>query len=216
MITILLQKTLDLLNSYFTSIKSKLNTLYNNIGGGGSTPASLIAALSEARGGDHPYAEMKYTFTKSGTFQYITMATGATPPSISDFTIMLNNTPIIPTYSIIANTSISQYPYSFFFDEITVNAGDTLTVRVTPESNRGTQLFIFENSSLANINVIGFVENGDDNIFALNPNCRYFQVYNCKYYQLDNYFSYEWATNVSESRVTPSTYWYGFTYALTV
>lgn len=31
MITILLQKTLDLLNSYFTGIKSKLNTLYDNI-----------------------------------------------------------------------------------------------------------------------------------------------------------------------------------------
>lgn len=31
MITILLQKTLDLLNSYFTGIKSKLNTLYDTI-----------------------------------------------------------------------------------------------------------------------------------------------------------------------------------------
>jgi len=43
MITILLQKTLDLLNSYFTGIKTKLNTLYDNIGGGGGSEiVSLI------------------------------------------------------------------------------------------------------------------------------------------------------------------------------
>ena len=179
---------------------------------GSVTPATLVSAQSANRTSG---ATLTYTFAESGTFQFITMATANNAPTLSDFTITLNGSPITPSYNLTASTSF-QYPYAFFFDNITISSGDVLTVQVTSAEHRGAQLLIFKDCLLKNINVIGFVENNDNYTFALNPNCRYFQVYNCKYYQLDNYFSYEWATNVSESRATPSTYWYGFTYVLTV
>lgn len=174
--------------------------------------ATLVSAQSVNRGSG---TALTYTFTTGGKYQFITMATGDTAPSLSDFTITLNSTPVTPTYSLIANVAF-QYPYAFFFDEITVSANDVLTVQVSSASNRGAQLLIFKDGSLSNFNLIGFVENNDNYTFALNPNCRYFQVYNCKYYSSSNDFAYEWATNVSSSRATPSSYWYGFTYVLTV
>lgn len=174
--------------------------------------AILVSAQSANRGGG---ATITYTFTESGKFQFIAMATGDTAPSLSDFTITLNNTAVTPDLSLIAQSSW-QYPYAFFVGEITVSANDVLTVSVSSASNRGTQLLIFKNGSLSNFNLIGFVENNDSYYFALNPNCRYFQVYNCKYYSSANDFAYEWLTNTSASTPTPSSYWYGFTYVITI
>ena len=190
----------------------KTNNVLAYSGGGAVVDATLISAQSANRGSG---ATLTYTFLESGTFQYVAMATDGSAPILSDFTITLNGTPLTPDISLRAIGSW-QYPYAFFFGEITVNANDVLTVQVTPASNRGAQLLIFKDGSAERFNVINFVENNDSYKFALNPDCRYFQVHHCGYYQSTNNFQYEWTTNATESIATPSSYWYGFTYAMTI
>lgn len=197
---------------YIDGVKTNNVLAYSSGGGGGGVDATLISAQSANRGSG---ATLTYTFLESGTFQYVIVATDNSAPTLSDFTITLNGSTITPDINLRAIGSW-QYPYGIFFGEITVNANDILTVQATAASNRGVQLLIFKDGSSEKFNVINFVENNDNYKFALNPDCRYFQVHHCGYYQSANNFQYEWTTNATESIATPSSYWYGFTYALTI
>lgn len=181
-------------------------------GGGGGGSANLVSFQSANRGGG---ATLSYTFAANGVYQFVAMLTGSAAPAPSEITITLNNNVITPSVRFIAESW--QYPYAFFVDEISVNAGDVLKIQVTSMSNRGTQLTVFSGGSLERFNLINLVENGGY-IFSLNPNCRYFQVYNCGYYQSNNNYQYGWTTGSDYSIPTPSgsDYWYGFTYAFTI
>ena len=165
------------------------------------------------------YVPLTHTFTEGGTFQYIAVLRLGNGDTGETLTISKNGTPLSPS----TDSSISTI--HFYYGEVTVEAGDTIA---TQNNNiyyhSGLQLIILKNMDISGFNIIGFSTN-DGSSFLLPNNKWILQVYQCGYYY-DNSYKYRLerhnvkndstSNNGVYSIPTPSSTYYGFTYAVTV
>ena len=181
-------------------------------GGGADTSPKIIYANSANR---RSLVTFTYTFTESGTFQYYFMIRSNSTVTSSSGTITLNSTTVTPTFD---NTKASNM--GFFYGEVEVDAGDVLEFKtVSTENDMGAQILILQNADITAFSCIGIGYNGDSSTFAINlDNKPYLQVYQCGYYNGNNTFNCEIGKFGTRSIAVPNTntYWYGFTYVLTI
>ena len=167
------------------------------------------------------YTPLTHTFTEGGTFQYIAVLRVGDGNTGETLTISKNGTALSPS------TDFSVSTIYFYYGEVTVEAGDTLATQNNQLYNHsGLQLIILKDMDISIFNIIGFSTN-DGSSFLLPNNKWILQVYQCGYYY-NNTYKYRLemhkvkedsaSNNGVYSIATPNTgtYFYGFTYAITV
>lgn len=179
--------------------------------GGTDTSPKIIYANSANR---RSLVTFTYTFTESGTFQYYFMIRSASTVTSSSGTITLNSTTITPAFD-----NSKESTMGFLYGEVEVDAGDVLEFKtVSTESDMGAQVLILQNADITAFSCIGIAHN-DGATFTINLDDKpYLQVYQCGYYIDNNTFNYEIGRFGTRSIAVPNTntYWYGFTYVLTI
>lgn len=178
--------------------------------GGGDTEPKIVYATSASRQGS--IRSVSYTFTEAGTFQYYIFVNSRVTVTSSEVAITLNSTTLTPTTSLYTD-------YGFFYGEINVSPGDVLTA--TPnsiQSDKGIQLFVMKNCDVSAFSLVGTGSN-NTNTFNIslggNP---YLQAFQCTFYGNTNIFKYGIMNYEGPSVSIPniSTYYYGFTYVITL
>ena len=178
--------------------------------GGGGTEPRIVYATSASRQGS--IRSVSYTFTESGTFQYYIFTNSRLTVTSSEVAITLNSTTLTPTTSLATD-------YGFFYGEVNVSAGDILTA--TPnsiQSDKGIQLFVMKNCDVSAFSLVGAAGN-NTNTFNISLGGKpYLQAFQCTFYSNTNIFKYGIMNYEGPSVSIPniSTYYYGFTYVITL
>lgn len=164
-------------------------------------------------------ATFTYTFAENGKYQYILVLGNDITTTASNLTITLNSTVLIPTTHTYSLATV-------FCGEVTVSADDVLTITAPLYQQLGANVYIFEDVSLSNIDMIGFAPN-DGSTFSINipENTPYIEVFKTGYHAGNNNFNYIYSLKGMEphrdstSIPTPSgdqSCWWGYTYVITI
>lgn len=184
---------------------------FNSIIPLGTQPKVLHASSAN----ESTASTLSYTFTEAGKFQYYAFEWH---PDTSSYTrtisIKLNDVELTPTvwYNSINPSSVS-------YAEITVSAGDTISLTNTSTfSNSCMQLFVCKNAIIDDFEWIGMRGNDGVSFDIDHPGYVILEPYQCSYHGSRNTFN--WLTingyEGLDSIIVPSgfnPYFYGFTYA---
>ena len=178
--------------------------------GEGGTEPRIVYASSASRQG--AIRSVSYTFTESGTFQYYIFVNSRVTVTSSEVAITLNSTTLTPTTSLGAD-------YGFFYGEVNVSPGDILTA--TPnsiQSDKGVQLFVMKNCDVSAFSIVGYRGNDATSFNIALGGVPYLQVFQSTFYSNTNIFKFGIMTYDGLSVAIPnvSTYYYGFTYVITL